>query len=269
MTRRGKEIAPPSEVRWYRVARSCATLLVVPLISSVASGCGGAFPVSEGKVLAIMNDDGILEKSDPGYDTTLQIRWLGSTCYLIQLGDAALLTDPFFSRHPLLQVALGEIASDPDIVSSKISALPIAEGIFIGHSHYDHMLDLAATLEQPGWQDVPVYGSITTRNLLCGYGEEVAANWTQAEADGQWHRFSEPVLDYKLEYMAVPSQHAPQVAGVLLNSGVVEDCLDHPPIRASDFKIGDPYTFVFRLSNDGAEFIVYFADSASAAIDPK
>ncbi len=234
------------------------TMLAVPTF-----GCAGRFPVGRGQVLTITGAEKGLQPGQPGYETTLQIHWLGAACHLIRLGDVALLTDPFLSRQGLLRVALGEIASDPAVVRDKIASLSVARAIFIGHSHYDHLLDAAETLKQPGWEGVPVYGSQTTGNILAGYyGGTPSPNSRLTQTSGGWHAIGD---DSKLKYKAFVSQHAPQLPGMLLYPGKISRPLEDPPRRARDFKCGETHTYVFRLSNGGVEFAVYFVGAGSSA----
>jgi len=212
-----------------------------------------------------------LAPGHPGYHTTLQVRWLGTTCYLIQLGDVAILTDPFLSYHPAMKVALSTIESDPLIVRREIGRLPVADAVFVGHSHYDHLLDVDEVLRQPRWGDVPVVGSETTRNILCGYDEGWVDNWRPALTDGRWH-----TITWGLEYQVIRAEHAPNLKcgpiSYTAYPGSAEECLKRPPRRAADFPMGETYAFVFRLSNRyageavrPAEFTVYFAGSAANA----
>ena len=247
---------------------------LVALIAAIPaiSGCPGEFPIRAGKVLIITNDDEPLLKTDPKYATTLQVRWLGTACHHIQLGDTAVLTDPFFSYHDTTDVAFGEIESDVETVSKKIEDLPVARAIFIGHSHYDHMLDLPAAMRFPGWEDVPVHGSMTTRNILNGYGPDVVNRWEQVRTDEQWRPAGDASSD-SLEYMAVLSEHAPQLGNTLLYPGKVEEPLTAVPDRADEFKVGETYAYFFKLSGNRESrvgsrredivFTVYFVGSAS------
>ncbi len=183
--------------------------LVVLLCSVLPGGCASPFPTSRG--LTINRPQ---TADSPGFRTTLQIKWLGTASYSIQLGNVVLLTDPFFTRHSMLKVGLGTIASDPATVLETIEGLPIPQAVFVGHSHYDHMLDLAGSLRQPGWCEVPVYGSETTRNILFGYDRCLAKkNWQPVQKDGDWHTVAPG-----LAYQAVPAEHA-----------VLGACRQHPP----------------------------------------
>lgn len=247
-----------------RLTASAVASVLLSQAALMCCGCAAPFPKSRGRTITRP-----LDRENPGYHTTLQIHWLGTTCYLIQLGDVAILTDPFVSYYPTLKVAFGTIESDPEIVDQRIRPLPVADAVFVGHSHYDHMLDLEQTLQLTGWRQVPVVGSPTTRNILCGYDEAWTKNWQPAETDGDWR-----TITPGLEYLAILAQHAPNIrccgSSFTVWPGKATECLDGPPRSARDFPMGETYTYVFKLSNAHVanaprqvEFTIYFAGAAS------
>src|SRR5262249_20568631 len=137
---------------------------LIPFLPIILVGCAEPNLVAEGKVLSVAAGARALTRGDPRYETTLQVKWLGTACYVIRLGDEVLFTDPFVSHHSAWQVATGTIASDPAKVRAALEGLPAPAAIFVSHSHYDHLLDAAEALKQPGWAAAPIFGSDTTRN---------------------------------------------------------------------------------------------------------
>ena len=251
----------------YSIPKKTIITVVVSVICALVllAGCASPMPKSSGKPMVWP-----VEKGHPYFHSVLQMRWLGTSAYLIQLGDVAILTDPFFTYQPLPVVLCGEVRSDPDKVAKKLSGLAVADAMFVGHSHYDHMLDLIGTIRHTGWRDVPVYGSHTLRNIMCGYGEEVR-NWRCARPGAGWQH-----VVPGLEFMALRAEHAPHFRfgdiSLALYDGRVDECLPEPPRRAGEFKVGDTYAYLFRLSNHHVEglrpdqrrsFTVYMAGAAS------
>ena len=251
----------PVLINTTEMARVRASRLIsAAAVALLLVGCARPFPVGPGNLLAIRRADQPLKTGDPGYRTTLQIHWLGSASHLIQLGDLAVLTDPFFSHHNLLTVALGKIASNPAAVQAALEERPVPDVVFVGHSHYDHLLDVAQTLKGLSSDPPPIYGSRTTRNILCGFGNDVAQQWRQAVADSEWHNVDGVP---GLEYRAILAEHAPQLPCVFLYPGEVTTCLGEPPDRACEFKVGPTYAYLFRLSNREVTYTVYFTGAAS------
>ena len=219
------------------------------------NGCATRSPVTDGMVLSLRKGESFIATNDPAYATTLQVRWLGTACYLLQLGDKIIFTDPFLTHHSLARVGLGgSIESNPEIVRKTVEGLPVPRAIFVGHSHYDHMLDLAECLKQPAWADVPVYGSVTTCNLLSGYGPQFTNGWNPVVTNAAWREVADGI-----RYQAVAARHGKQLPLLpLLFPGKIEAPLCKPPHRAGHFKVGDTYAFVFELSNDRAGYTIYF-----------
>jgi L-ascorbate metabolism protein UlaG (beta-lactamase superfamily) len=177
----------------------------------------------------------------------------------MQFGDKAIVTDPFLTHQSLARVWLrGTLRSNPTIVSNALAHLPVPHAIFVGHSHYDHLLDTAQCLKQPGWSAVPIYGSVSTRNLLAGYGHEFTNSWRPAVISDIWQPVAEGI-----RYKAIFARHGRQVPLLpLLYPGKLSEPRRTPPRRASHFKVGDSYAFIFEFSNDQTTNVVYFIGAA-------
>src|ERR1051326_2225685 len=176
------------------------------LILCAVSGCAGRSPVTGGMLMSFRRADTGLATNDAAFGTTLQVRWLGTACYLLQLGDRVIFTDPFLTHQSMWRAGLGgTIKSDPQIVSNALAGLPVPRAIFVGHSHYDHLLDAAECLKQPGWGDVPIYGSESTRNILRGFGERFTNTWQAVVTNGSWQAVADGI-----RYQAIPATHGRQ-----------------------------------------------------------
>lgn len=234
----------------------------------ISNGCASPYPKSRGLTIKRR-----LVPGNPGFPTTLQIRWLGVASYSIELDGVSILTDPFFTRHAMWRVAFGHVKSDPQTVQDKLCKVPVAKAVFVGHSHYDHLLGLAPTLDHWDGHDVLVYGSETTQNILAGFSPTRAAEqWRLTDTSPGWHEVV-PGIDYQ----AVPAEHAPNLVcgdiGVLLWTGAVRQPLTKPPYRSGHYKVGETYAYVFKLTNDcqgrpnceDRTFTVYFVGSATSA----
>jgi L-ascorbate metabolism protein UlaG (beta-lactamase superfamily) len=194
----------------------------------------------------------------------LRVQWLGTAAYMIQFGDQAILTDPFFTHQSLSRIWLGgTIKSNPTLVSNALANLPIPQAIFVSHSHYDHLLDAAQCLKHPGWGAVPIHASPSTRNLLAGYGPEFTNSWRATVTGGAWQPIA-PGIRYK----AILARHGRQVPLLpLLYSGCLTEPRGTPPRRASHFKVGDSYAFIFEFSDEQSTNTVYFVGAAHGRED--
>jgi L-ascorbate metabolism protein UlaG (beta-lactamase superfamily) len=234
-----------------------AWLGLLALLCAVCS-CATRAPVIHGMTLVLAKADPSLATNEPAYKTTLQVHWLGTACYLFQLGDKAIFTDPFLTHQSLARVLLGRsITSDPVTASNKLANLCIPQAMFVSHSHYDHLLDAAECLKQPGWSGVPVYGSVSTRNVLSGYGDQFTNLWRIMATNTSW----QTVVD-GIRYKAIPATHGRQVPLLpLIYAGKVANRLPRSP-RASDFKVGEDYALLFELSNAEVAYTIYFVGAA-------
>jgi len=239
-----------------------AIWLVAACVTTMS--CTTQFPMKPGFDLVLEPVMDPLEVGSCESKKTLQITWFGTGCYLIQLDDGAVLTDPFVSHHGLAySVFEGTLESDVKKVKDTFGPLQVPQAMFIAHAHWDHLMDVAPALSQGGWQKTPVYGSLTVSNILDGYDGNLERNWREAKTDQDWIEIPSGNSETTIEYKAFEAKHAPQALGVLLYSGKVETPRTTPPTRASHFQMGRPYSFLFRLTRCGKQFTVFVMTSAS------
>ncbi len=117
-----------------------------------------------------LDDLNIPYAEDKPADKTVSIKWFGVSTLLIDDGETQIMTDGFFSRPSLLDIALERpLKTDEAFIQKQINNLGInrLKAIMPVHSHYDHALDTAVVAELTGAQ---VYGSHTTANLAKSEG---------------------------------------------------------------------------------------------------
>ena len=78
----------------------------------------------------------------------LSVRWLGTAGYeLVAPEGPVLLIDPYVTRVGLWRYLTGTI--DPDV--GRIgAAFTRADGILVGHSHFDHVMDVPVIAQRSG-----------------------------------------------------------------------------------------------------------------------
>ena len=227
------------------------------LFAAAVGGCA-PFPVHNRQIISYTRDAHSAGYDPPGSPETLEIEWLGTACQSIRLGGASILTDPFVSYHGVSRVLLGTVRSQPRLVDARLGALRKPGAMFVGHSHYDHMLDLHAARTRLGWDEVPVVGSETTRNLLASFPNGSPPTFHVPQAGSDWTTIAPGVA-----FRAFAAEHAPQATNLLLYPGFVTTPLTEPPKHAGDYRCGDTYAYLFHLRSGSADFTVYFAGSAS------
>ncbi|HEY8493870.1 MAG TPA: MBL fold metallo-hydrolase [Myxococcota bacterium] len=94
----------------------------------------------------------------------LELEWLGTAGFRISYEGRHLLIDPYLTRVPLGAVLLGRVVP-PD--APRLAALPDPLAILVGHTHFDHALDVPALAARAGCR---VYGSTSLANLMRLHG---------------------------------------------------------------------------------------------------
>jgi L-ascorbate metabolism protein UlaG (beta-lactamase superfamily) len=91
----------------------------------------------------------------------LELTWLGTAGFRFRYQGHTLLIDPYLTRLPLRRFLSRRAAlPDPVRVAQHIDA---ADAILVGHSHFDHALDVPLIARATGAR---VYGSRSTARLM-------------------------------------------------------------------------------------------------------
>ena len=85
---------------------------------------------------------------------SIHVTWHSHACFLIDTGDAKLLTDPFLTGNPLATVS-------PDVIE--------ADYILVSHGHGDHVGDTVAIAKRTG---ATVISNFEIQNWLASQGLE-------------------------------------------------------------------------------------------------
>ena len=98
----------------------------------------------------------------------IHLTWLGVTTFIVQYDDKVILLDSFFSR-PKLGDNEGSSSEGIDDFWSAMAQVGVThlDAILIGHSHYDHAIDVGTVALQTGAQ---IYGSQTTCYIASAQG---------------------------------------------------------------------------------------------------
>ncbi len=93
------------------------------------------------------------------------LRWTGVAGIVLAVGTHRVAFDPFVSRPGLVATLFRRPRARNDLVRERFSDL---DAVFVGHTHYDHAMDLGAVLEAS--PRATVHGSATTGELLFRLG---------------------------------------------------------------------------------------------------
>ncbi len=170
----------------------------------------------------------------------LQVTYTGTAGALLEVGEHAVMLDPYFSNHSLSN---GSTQSSEAVVDALLPDLTSLKAILIGHAHADHLFDAPYVLSKAPDQ-AKIYGSQTTSNIIAprvSAQRRVVVNDVMAvgQTPGRWLSLPGGMV----RIMAIQSEHAPQLGPILLGSGHVED-EQESMLELSDWKMGQPLTYL-------------------------
>ena len=198
----------------------------------------------------------------------LEIEYLGAGGYRLERGSDLVLIAPFFSNPSLLQASgLLRIAPDVAAIDRWLPDVSSAAAILVGHSHYDHLLDVPWIAVDRAPRSM-VYGNDTASHILAAVpelrGRVVALN-DAAYAPGRPEQWID-IPGTRVRFLAIASEHAAHFRGLNFMQGRLEADLEELPRRATEWLAGLTLTFLIEfLSSDGATavFRIHYQDTAS------
>ncbi len=171
-------------------------------------------------------------------EARVEVRWLGTAGFAIRHEGHVLLLDPYVTRASLTTCALGRVGSDPDLVQKHV---PRADAIVVGHTHFDHALDVPAIARATGAR---VFGS-RSAEALCR---------AQGVPDKQVEVVERPAGSAPVEREVGPfhlrfhaSAHSRFLFGRVPFAGEITDC-DDVPMRISRYRCGAVFGAEIRVA---------------------
>lgn len=209
------------------------------------------------------------------------VRYLGVGGVLLSRGQDTILTAPLYSNPSLAEFAMDhQVRSDPMVIERLFPAEgKTAQAILVGHSHYDHLLDVPYIAENLA-KDADVYGSTTTVNLLHSIRGKLKAphvvHALDAKAadptngvDGEWV----PIPRTRMRVLAIRSEHSDQFEMSAMRirmplhmfRGRQDEPLAALPERPSGWPEGPVFAYLidFLDGTGKPEFRVYYQDSGA------
>lgn len=213
-----------------------------------------------------------LDPPDPG-TPRVELHYLGNGGWLIRRGNDVVATAPFVSNPSRLAVYL---PAQPNTarIDALIPALPELRTMLIGHSHYDHAMDLPYVLETRAPR-ATLYGSKTVKHLLgetVGHDRVIDVTDTargMRAAEGRTPGVWVTPAGTAVRFMPLASSHPPHVFGLVktvwwgrLTKDVPTGQLPRVPAAWPE---GETLAFLidFLGPNGVVAFRVYYQDSAS------
>jgi hypothetical protein len=246
------------------------SMVAIAVAVLVQAGCGFSVPLDQ--CPAVPHPPGV---DDGGL---LSVHYLGVSGFLLRHGSDVLLTAPLYSNPSVVELA-GDHEIRPD--AAQVDRFLPAEAedaiaILVGHSHYDHLLDVSYIAERRA-PNAKIYGSATMGHLLAPFAAlrgrvEVIDGVAGDHADqGEWVHVSPTA-----RFMALRSEHSTQVTidlpftdqsiPIHMWRGGLDEDRTQPPRSASEWPEGAVYAYVIDFL-DGPRgqpvFRVYFQDSGT------
>jgi L-ascorbate metabolism protein UlaG (beta-lactamase superfamily) len=168
----------------------------------------------------------------------VRVRWLGTAGFAIEHEGSVLLIDPYVTRASLGACVAAPLRSDAIAVARHA---PRADAIVVGHTHFDHALDVPAIALQTG---AMVFGSRSAAALCRASGvPEDRVRDVERAASG------EPVVaevgPFRLRF--VPSAHSRFLLGRIPFPGEIDDC-DQVPLRTERYRCGAVFAVEIRVA---------------------
>jgi L-ascorbate metabolism protein UlaG (beta-lactamase superfamily) len=219
----------------------------------------------------------------------LEVVFLGVGGVAVRHAGEVWMTAPFYTNPGLVEATFGEVASDPELVDASLPLdwVGAARAIFVGHGHYDHLMDVPHAWTKT--DDARIYGNRSMAWLLAGAPEVPAERvvvlndpkmpWVDRRmCDGPDPCTGVPA-DHPGEWVAVPglalrvralcSAHPPQFLGVVhFGEGCMAAPVDAPPLAAADWLEGATLAYLVDVLDPatGAPlFRIYYQDAPTDA----
>lgn len=167
----------------------------------------------------------------------LTVTYLGVTTVVISDGKTNLITDGYFSRLAITDLAQ-LIEPDRDAIDDALTRFGITEAaaLMVVHSHFDHALDAPVVAAKTG---AKLVGSESTANVGRGLG--LPESQLLVATPGEPLEFGE------FEVTLLVSKHWPlpePFASAILNQTIDEPLT--PPALLTDYKEGKSYSIIVR-----------------------
>lgn len=195
----------------------------------------------------------------------LKVTYLGTAGYILDVDGKRIATAPFASNsNPFQQLG---ITPHAERIDARVPDMPDVEWVLLGHTHYDHALDLPY-LASKQLRNATLIGSTTMTHLLApvvpkSRMKAVDGQWATAAAPGQWLYST----DRKVRILPLESDHAPHILGLKVTSSrkLTEDLTELPSFSLF-WPEGETLAYLidFLTPEGKVRYRIFYQDSASS-----
>src|SRR3954470_18520504 len=197
------------------------------------------------------------ETTPLGLPVGLELEWLGVAGYRLTYQGVSLFVDPYVSRVPLRAVLSRRPAlPDAALVERYLTAPGEVAGVLVGHTHFDHAIDVPAVVRRHG---CPAYGSASLARLLRphgargrgGRGEAPRARLMPLHGLRERAVVVEPRQRYELGPFSVrfiPSRHSKLLLGLKVPFAGPLSCEDLHGLTPRAYRCGAVYALRIEVA---------------------
>jgi L-ascorbate metabolism protein UlaG (beta-lactamase superfamily) len=168
----------------------------------------------------------------------LHLRWLGTAGFAITCGAHRILIDPYVTRASLGRCLAAPLVPDARAIERYV---PRADAVIVGHTHFDHALDVPAIARRSG---ALVLGSRSAATLCRAQGVPEAQVCDVERGPGQ-PPVEVEVGPFHLRF--VPSAHSRLLLGRVPFPGDIAGCED-VPLRVEAYRCGAVFSVEIRAA---------------------
>ncbi len=175
------------------------------------------------------------------------VTFLGVASLLLDDGDAAVMTDGFFSRPSLRKVAFGKLTPDPQRIDWALARLrlsgagggPRLAAGFPVHTHYDHAMDSATVAQRTG---AVLVGGESAANV--GRGAGLGPDRIRVVTPGEPASFGGFTLTFLQSAHCPPDRYPGSITKPVA-----------PPVKAAAYKCGEAWSILVEHSSGGTALL--------------
>lgn len=191
---------------------------------------------------AVFHDDFALKV--PGPQAGVHVRWLGTAGFELRYGEHVILFDPYLTRASLARCITSTLSSDVVAITRTLGRGDAmrADAIVVGHTHFDHVLDVPTIARLTGAR---VLGSRSAATL-CRMDGVPPAQICDVEHELAHGSYTTEVGPFQLRFF--PSAHSKLLFGRRVPAaGEIADC-DQVPLRANGYRCGAVFAVEVRVA---------------------
>jgi L-ascorbate metabolism protein UlaG (beta-lactamase superfamily) len=169
---------------------------------------------------------------------SVRVQWLGTAGFAIEYAGQTLLIDPYVTRASIARCLAAPLRPDRDAIRRCV---PRADAIVVGHTHFDHVLDVPRIALMTQAQ---VYGSRSAVTLCRAQGvPEKRVECVEQDAGSV--PVEREVGPFSLRF--IPSAHSPLLLGRVPFPGEITDCSD-VALRTEEYRCGAVFGVEIRVA---------------------